>query len=284
MQQLKISQSVTVRTMTVESYLRDISNIPMVSPEEETDLAIRIQAGDEEAYHKLVEANLRFVVSVAKQYQNGDLSLSDLINEGNIGLMKAARKFDPTRGFKFISCAVWWIRQQIIQAISDQSRMIRLPQNKIGMLSKINKARAQFEQQYERDPTDEELAEFIDITPDKIGEAVRGSTRHMSFDTPFEEDGEGTLLDVIPDENAVQADSATNSESLSTDLKRVMTILSPKEREIVSLAFGIGCREMTLEEIGSRMEISRERVRQIKEKAIRKMARPRVKNLLAQYV
>lgn len=284
MNQLKISQSVTVRTMTVESYLRDISNIPMVSPEEEAELAIRIKSGDEDAYRKLVEANLRFVVSVAKQYQGSELSLCDLINEGNIGLMKAARKFDPTRGFKFISCAVWWIRQQIMQAISDQSRMIRLPQNKIGMLSKISKAKSRLEQDLEREPTDEELAEFVDITPEKIGETIMESAKHMSFDTPFEEDGEGTLLDVLPDDNAEKADSGTDNESLAIDLRRVMTILSPKEREILSLAFGIGCREMTLEEIGSRMELSRERVRQIKEKAIRKMARPRVRNLLVQYV
>lgn len=284
MQQLKISQSVTVRTMTVESYLRDINSLPMVSLEEEAELASRIRMGDDDAYRRLVEANLRFVVSVAKQYQGSGLPLSDLINEGNIGLMKAAHKFDPTRGFKFISCAVWWIRQQIMQAISDQGRMVRLPLNKIGMINKINKAKSRLEQELEREPTDEELAEFVDITPEKIGETIRESAKHMSFDTPFEDDGEGTLLDVVPDRDAVQADSGTDRESLSTDLMRVMMVLNPKEREIVSLAFGIGCSEMTLEEIGDRFDLTRERVRQIKEKAIRKMARPGVRDILVQYV
>lgn len=284
MQQLKISQSVTVRTMTVENYLRDINSLPMVSLEEEAELAARIRMGDDDAYRRLVEANLRFVVSVAKQYQGSGLPLSDLINEGNIGLMKAAHKFDPTRGFKFISCAVWWIRQQIMQAISDQSRMVRLPLNKIGMINKINKAKSRLEQMLEREPTDEELAEFVDITPEKIGETIRESAKHMSFDSPFEDEGEGTLLDVVPDRDAVQADSRTDRESLSTDLKRVMMVLNPKEREIVSLAFGIGCSEMTLEEIGDRFDLTRERVRQIKEKAIRKMARPGVRDILVQYV
>ena len=284
MQQLKISQSVTVRTMTVENYLRDINSLPMVSLEEEAELAARIRMGDDDAYRRLVEANLRFVVSVAKQYQGSGLPLSDLINEGNIGLMKAAHKFDPTRGFKFISCAVWWIRQQIMQAISDQSRMVRLPLNKIGMINKINKAKSRLEQMLEREPTDEELAEFVDITPEKIGETIRESAKHMSFDSPFEDEGEGTLLDVVPDRDAVQADSRTDRESLSTDLKRVMMVLNPKEREIVSLAFGIGCSEMTLEEIGDRYDLTRERVRQIKEKAIRKMARPGVRDILVQYV
>lgn len=284
MKQLKIMQSVTARTLTVDSYLRDIGNLPMVSPDEETELAARIQKGDEDAYQKLVEANLRFVVSVAKQYQSSGLDLSDLINEGNLGLMKAARRFDPTRGFKFISYAVWWIRQQIMQAISEQGRMVRLPLNQIGILNRINKVKAQFEQENEREPSDKELAEFLDLTPDKIGEALSHSSRHMSFDTPFGEDGDGTLLDVVPDDSAEQADTSLQKESLSTDIQHVMMILTPREKEIVTLAFGIGCPEMTLEEIGERLDLTRERVRQVKEKAIRKMARPGVRDLLRQYV
>lgn len=284
MKQLKIMQSVTARTMTVDSYLKDIGNLPMVSPDEETELAARIQKGDEDAYQKLVEANLRFVVSVAKQYQSSGLDLSDLINEGNLGLMKAARRFDPTRGFKFISYAVWWIRQQIMQAISEQGRMVRLPLNQIGILNRINKVKSQFEQENEREPSDKELAEFLDLTPDKIGEALSHSARHMSFDTPFGEDGDGTLLDLVPDDNAEQADTSLQKESLSTDIQHVMMILTPREKEIVTLAFGIGCPEMTLEEIGERLDLTRERVRQVKEKAIRKMARPGVRDLLRQYV
>ena len=284
MHQLKILQSVTARTMTVDSYLRDINSIPMVSPDEETELAYSIQKGDEDAYRRLVEANLRFVVSVAKQYQSSGLDLCDLINEGNIGLMKAARRFDPTRGFRFISYAVWWIRQQIMAAISEQGRMVRLPLNQVGILNRINRARAQFEQENEREPSNRELAEFLDITPDRVGEAIRHSARHISFDVSFGEDGDGTLLDVVPDENAELADRGLQQESLRTDIQHVMMVLSPREREIVSLAFGIGCREMTLEEIGERFELTRERVRQVKEKAIRKMSRPGVRDILRQYI
>ena len=284
MHQLKILQSVTARTMTVDSYLRDINSIPMVSPDEETELAYSIQKGDEDAYRRLVEANLRFVVSVAKQYQSSGLDLCDLINEGNIGLMKAARRFDPTRGFRFISYAVWWIRQQIMAAISEQGRMVRLPLNQVGILNRINRARAQFEQENEREPSDRELAEFLDITPDRVGEAIRHSARHISFDVSFGEDGDGTLLDVVPDENAELADRGLQQESLRTDIQHVMMVLSPREREIVSLAFGIGCREMTLEEIGERFELTRERVRQVKKKAIRKMSRPGVRDILRQYI
>ena len=284
MQQLQIMQSVTARTMTVDSYLRDIGNLPMVSPDEETELAVRIRNGDDEAYQQLVEANLRFVVSVAKQYQNSGLDLCDLINEGNLGLMKAAHRFDPTRGFKFISYAVWWIRQQIMQAISDQGRMVRLPLNQVGILNRINKVKSQFVQENEREPSDRELAEFLDLTPDKIGEAISNSSRHISFDVPFGEDGDGTLLDVVPDESATPADAGLQKESLRTEIQNVMMVLSPREREIVSLAFGIGCQEMTLEEIGERFDLTRERVRQVKEKAIRKMARPGVKDRLRQYL
>jgi len=283
MQQLKINPSVTERTKTVEGYLRDINNLPMISPEEETELAIRIQKGDEEAFRSLVEANLRFVVSVAKAYQNSGLELSDLINEGNIGLMKAARKFDPTRGFKFISYAVWWIRQQIMQAISDQGRMVRLPLNQVGIISRINREKSRFAQENEREPSDEELAEFLDISSDKISEAVGCSSRHMSFDTPFGEEGEGTLLDMVTNASAEMADRGLEAESLHKDLTTVMQALTPRERQILSLAFGIGCHEMTLDEIGDRMELSRERVRQVREKALRKLARPSVCGRLVQY-
>ena len=284
MNQLKIMQSVTARTMTVNSYLRDIGLLNMISPEEETELAHRVQEGDEDAFQRLVEANLRFVVSVAKQYQNSGMDLSDLINEGNLGLLKAARKFDPTRGFKFITYAVWWIRQQIMQAISEQGRMVRLPLNQVSIINRISKAKAQFIQDNEREPTDTELAELLDITPSKAGEATGHLSKHVSLDMPFGDEGEGNLLDILPDESSEQADSNLQQESLRSDIQNVMMILSPREREIVSLAFGIGCQEMTLEEIGERFDLTRERVRQVKEKAIRKLARPGVKKILRQYI
>ena len=283
MQQLKIMQSVTARTMTVDNYLRDISSKPMVSPEEETELAVRIQNGDEEAFRRLVEANLRFVVSVAKQYQNSGLDLCDLINEGNLGLMKAARRFDPTRGFKFISFAVWWIRQSILQAISDQGRMVRLPLNQVGIINRINRKKASFLQENEREPSDAELAELMDITPDKIGEALSHSSPHMSFDKPFGEDEDGTLLDVLPDTDSTPADDPLSKESLRTDLETVLLVLNKRERDIVRMAYGLGCQEMTLEEIGSRFDLTRERVRQVKEKAIRKMSSPKIRQRLVQY-
>lgn len=283
MQQLKIMQSVTARTMTVDNYLRDISSKPMVSPEEETELAERIQNGDEEAFRRLVEANLRFVVSVAKQYQNSGLDLCDLINEGNLGLMKAARRFDPTRGFKFISFAVWWIRQSILQAISDQGRMVRLPLNQVGIINRINRKKASFLQENEREPSDAELAELMDITPDKISEALSHSSPHLSFDKPFGEDEDGTLLDVLPDTDSTPADDPLSKESLRTDLETVLLVLNKRERDIVRMAYGLGCQEMTLEEIGSRFYLTRERVRQVKEKAIRKMSSPKVRQRLVQY-
>ena len=285
MRQLKITKSITNReNASLDKYLQEIGHEELISAEEEVELAHRIKNGDRKALEKLTKANLRFVVSVAKQYQNQGLSLPDLINEGNIGLMKAARRFDPTRGFRFISYAVWWIRQQIMAAISEQGRMVRLPLNQVGILNRINRARAQFEQENEREPSDRELAEFLDITPDRVGEAIRHSARHISFDVSFGEDGDGILLDVVPDENAELADRGLQQESLRTDIQHVMMVLSPREREIVSLAFGIGCREMTLEEIGERFELTRERVRQVKEKAIRKMSRPGVRDILRQYI
>ena len=269
MQQLKITQSVTVRNLTVNQYLADINKYPMVTPDEETELAIRIQQGDSQAFQKLVEANLRFVVSVAKQYQGHGLDLSDLINDGNIGLMKAAWKFDPTKGFKFISYAVWWIRQSILQGLSDQGRMVRLPLNQVGNLNKITKAKSSFLQENEREPTAEELAELVDLKLEKIGETLRNSGGHISYDMPFGEDGDGTLLEVLPDNATPETDSSK--------------ILAPREREILKLSFGIGCQEKTLEEIGETFHLTRERVRQLREKAIRKMSRQSVRSRLVQY-
>ena len=283
MQQLKISHSVTARDLTVTHYLADINRCPMVTPEEESELAARVRAGDEAAAQRLVEANLRFVVSVAKAYQGHGLPLADLINEGNLGLIKAVWKFDPTRGFKFISYAVWWIRQSILQGISDQSRMVRLPLNQVAALNKISRARGAFMQDNEREPTNEELSALVDITPDKIADTLRSSGNHLSFDTPFDDEGDGTLLDVIPDTTVDEADASLNRESLRSDLEEVMKVLAPREREILHRAFGIGCPEKTLEEIGSEFKLTRERVRQIKEKAIRKMARRTIRARLVQY-
>lgn len=283
MKQLKITQSVTERTRTVDEYLRDINRYPMVTEEEEAELAVRIREGDLSAQQELVQANLRFVVSVAKQYQGRGLELCDLINEGNLGLMKAAERFDPTRGFKFISYAVWWIRQSILQGIAEQSRMVRLPLNQLGVLNQIYRTRETFLQSNGREPSDLELAEFMDITPEKIGETVSMASGHISYDTPFGEDGEGTLLDVVPDKSAPQADDNLGKESLRSDLNDVMAVLSDRERQIVSLAYGLGCQEMTLEEIGLKFNLTRERVRQVKEKAIRKLSRPKLKARLVQY-
>ena len=283
MNQLKIFQCVTARTMTVDNYLRDVNRLPMVSPEEEAELAGRIQEGDVEAYRRLVEANLKFVISVAKAYQGSGMDLCDLINEGNIGLMKAAEKFDPTRGFKFISYAVWWIRQQILSSISEHGRMVRLPLNQMGAISRINRARARFQQENEREPTDAELAEFLDLTPDKIAEALANSPHHVSFDLPFDDESDGTLLDVVPDTGTEKTDAGLESESLHDDLTAAMGVLNGREREIVTMAFGIGCREMSLEEIAQQLDLTRERVRQLKEKAIRKLARPEIRKNLVQY-
>ena len=283
MQQLKITPSVTVRSETVNQYLADINKYPLVTPDEETELAHRILAGDDEAFQRLVEANLRFVVSVAKQYQGHGLTLSDLIDEGNMGLIKAARKFDPTRGFRFISYAVWWIRQSILQGLSEQSRMVRLPLSQVGIINKITKATSTFLQENEREPTDEELAELVNITPSKLAETLRSNSPHLSFDTPFDKEGDGTLLDVLPDTSTPSTDSPMNHESLQHDLEEVMKVLAPREREILKLAFGIGCEEQTLEEIGENFHLTRERVRQLKDKAIRKMSRPKIRERLIQY-
>lgn len=285
MRQLKITKSITNReSASLDKYLQEIGREELVSPEEEVELAQRIRKGDQRALEKLTRANLRFVVSVAKQYQNQGLSLPDLINEGNLGLIKAAEKFDETRGFKFISYAVWWIRQSILQALAEQSRIVRLPLNQVGSLNKINKALSQFEQKYERAPSNEELSEMIDIPQDKISDTLRVSGRHVSVDAPFVEGEDNSLLDVIPNDDSPSADKGLVNESLSTEIERSLQILTGREREIIKSFFGIGCQEMTLEEIGERLDLTRERVRQIKEKAIRKLKKPSASKLLKTYL
>ena len=285
MRQLKITKSITNReSASLDKYLQEIGREELVSPEEEVELAQRIRKGDQEALEKLTRANLRFVVSVAKQYQNQGLSLPDLINEGNLGLVKAAEKFDETRGFKFISYAVWWIRQSILQALAEQSRIVRLPLNQVGSLNKINKALGKFEQENERQPSTEELSEMIDIPKDKIADTLRVSGRHVSVDAPFVEGEDNSLLDVLPNDDSPSADKGLNNESLSTEIERALQILTPREREIIKSFFGIGCQEMTLEEIGERLDLTRERVRQIKEKAIRKLKKPAASKLLKSYL
>ena len=285
MRQLKITKSITNReSASLDKYLQEIGREELVSPEEEVELAQRIRKGDQEALEKLTRANLRFVVSVAKQYQNQGLSLPDLINEGNLGLIKAAEKFDETRGFKFISYAVWWIRQSILQALAEQSRIVRLPLNQVGSLNKINKALGKFEQENERQPSTEELADMIDIPKDKIADTLRVSGRHVSVDAPFVEGEDNSLLDVLPNDDSPSADRGLTNESLGTEIERALQILTVREREIIKSFFGIGCQEMTLEEIGERLDLTRERVGQIKEKAIRKLKKPSASKLLKSYL
>ena len=285
MRQLKITKSITNReSASLDKYLQEIGREELVSPEEEVELAQRIRKGDQQALEKLTRANLRFVVSVAKQYQNQGLSLPDLINEGNLGLIKAAEKFDETRGFKFISYAVWWIRQSILQALAEQSRIVRLPLNQVGSLNKINKALGKFEQENERQPSTEELADMIDIPKDKIADTLRVSGRHVSVDAPFVEGEDNSLLDVLPNDDSPSADRGLTNESLGTEIERALQILTVREREIIKSFFGIGCQEMTLEEIGERLDLTRERVRQIKEKAIRKLKKPSASKLLKSYL
>ena len=285
MRQLKITKSITNReSASLDKYLQEIGREELVSPEEEVELAQRIRKGDQRALEKLTRANLRFVVSVAKQYQNQGLSLPDLINEGNLGLIKAAEKFDETRGFKFISYAVWWIRQSILQALAEQSRIVRLPLNQVGSLNKINKALSKFEQENERQPSTEELSEMIDVPKDKISDTLRVSGRHVSVDAPFVEGEDNSLLDVLPNDDSPSADRGLVGESLSTEIERALQVLTVREREIIKSFFGIGCQEMTLEEIGERLDLTRERVRQIKEKAIRKLKKPSASRLLKSYL
>jgi RNA polymerase primary sigma factor len=256
----------------LDQYLQEIGKIELLEPEEEVDLARRIKEGDQEALHKLTRANLRFVVSVAKKYQGQGLSLADLINEGNYGLIKAAQRFDETRGFKFISYAVWWIRQAILQALAEQSRVVRLPLNRIGTISKIRKASARLQQEYERKPNIEELADELEIDVKKVREAMQHTSRHLSMDAPFNEEDDNSLLDVLPDEESDDPDNDMMDESVKIDIERALSMLHPREAEITRLYFGIGREHpLTLEEIGKRFDLTRERVRQIKEKALRKL-------------
>lgn len=272
MRQLKITKAITNReSASLDKYLQEIGRQELISVDEEVELAQRIRQGDQAALDKLVNANLRFVVSVAKQYQNQGLSLSDLINEGNVGLIKAAQKFDETRGFKFISYAVWWIRQAILQAIAEQSNMVRVPLNQSGLIHKTNKAQSRFEQLHERRASPEELAEELDLPIEKVIETLRYNSRSVSVDAPFADGEDNSLLDVLPNNDSPMADSTVNQESLSKEVARVLEQLTPRERDIIKMYYGINCQEMTLEEIGLKFNLTRERVRQIKEKAIQRL-------------
>ena len=285
MRQLKITKSITNReSASLDKYLQEIGREDLISVEEEVELAGRIRNGDRAALEKLTKSNLRFVVSVAKQYQNQGLSLPDLINEGNLGLIKAAEKFDETRGFKFISYAVWWIRQSILQALAEQSRIVRLPLNQVGSMNKINKAFQRFEQEYERKPSAEELADMLDIPVDKIAETLKMSGRHVSVDAPFVEGEDNSLIDVMVNEDSPNADRGLISESLSTEINRALATLTPREADILRKFFGIGTPEKTLEEIGDELHLTRERVRQIKEKAIRKLNSGQRSHILQTYL
>ena len=285
MRQLKITKSITNReSASLDKYLQEIGKEDLITVEEEVELAQRIRKGDQEALEKLTKANLRFVVSVAKQYQNQGLSLPDLINEGNLGLIKAAEKFDETRGFKFISYAVWWIRQSILQALAEQSRIVRLPLNQVGSLNKINKAFARFEQEHERAPSAEELAITLDIPKEKVSDTLRVSGRHVSVDAPFADGEDNSLLDVLVNSDSPSADRGLINESLGTEVERALSTLTDREKEIIKYFFGIGSSEMTLEEIGEKFGLTRERVRQIKEKAIRRLRHQSRSKLLKSYL
>ncbi len=285
MRQLKITKSITNReSASLDKYLQEIGKEELITVEEEVELAQRIKKGDQKALEKLTKANLRFVVSVAKQYQNQGLSLPDLINEGNLGLIKAAEKFDETRGFKFISYAVWWIRQSILQALAEQSRIVRLPLNQVGSLNKINKAYSRFEQENERKPSAEELSIVLDLPAEKISDTLRVSGRHISVDAPFVEGEANSLLDVLINDDSPNADHALINESLSREIDRALATLTEREQDIIKLFFGISASEMTLEEIGEKFGLTRERVRQIKEKAIRRLRHTSRSKLLKTYL
>ena len=285
MRQLKITKSITNReSASLDKYLQEIGKEDLITVEEEVELAQRIKKGDQEALEKLTKANLRFVVSVAKQYQNQGLSLPDLINEGHLGLIKAAEKFDETRGFKFISYAVWWIRQSILQALAEQSRIVRLPLNQVGSLNKINKAFARFEQENERTPSPEELAAALDLPREKVTDTMRVAGRHVSVDAPFADGEDNNLLDVLVNTDSPNADRGLINESLSMEVERALDTLTEREKDIVKYFFGIGCSEMTLEEIGDKFGLTRERVRQIKEKAIRRLRHSSRSKLLKSYL
>ncbi|MCR4809617.1 MAG: sigma-70 family RNA polymerase sigma factor [Prevotella sp.] len=285
MRQLKITKSITNReSEALEKYLQEISKEELISIEEEIELAQRIRQGDRKAVERLAKANLRFVVSVAKQYQNQGLSLPDLINEGNLGLLRAAEKFDETRGFKFISYAVWWIRQSILQALAEQSRIVRLPLNQVGAVNKISRAANKFEQENERKPSAEELSADTDMPVEKIDEAMAANTRHVSVDAPFSESDDSSLLDLLTNEDIPDTDSTLVDESLKTEVAQALKTLSERERNIVKAFFGIGQPEMTLDEIGMKFGLTRERVRQIKEKALRHLRTNHKYNILKGYL
>lgn len=273
MRQLKISKQITNReSQSLDKYLQEIGKVELITSEVEVELAKRIREGDQIAIEKLTKANLRFVVSVAKQYQNNGLTLGDLINEGNLGLIKAAKRFDETRGFKFISYAVWWIRQSIMQALAEQSRIVRLPLNRVGSLNKISKTFSELEQKYQREPSPEELAEVIGVTLDEVLDNLKVSGRHVSMDAPFAQGEEGSLIDVLTDENEEKPDAGLLADSLKKEVQRALSTLTVREAEVLELYFGLeGNSPMTLEEIGEKFNLTRERVRQIKEKATRRL-------------
>jgi len=287
MRQLKITNKITNReSLALDKYLTDIGKIDLLNAEEEADLARKIREGDREALDRLTKGNLRFVVSVAKQYQNQGLSLSDLINEGNVGLMKAGKRFDETKGFKFISYAVWWIRQSILQAIVEYSRIVRLPLNKVGSYNKINEAYIAFVQEFEREPSDEELAEMLNMTPKEVTNMLKGSIRHLSVDAPMGgEDNDVTMLDLLPDGDGRLPDDALMEQSLKDEVQAGLSILSPREVEVLSAYYGLnGRKSLTLEEIGEMYALTRERVRQIKERAIRRLRKAYNRNALKSYL
>lgn len=287
MRQLKITKSITNReSQSLEKYLQEIGKVDLVSPEEEAKLARRIKQGDQSALERLTKANLRFVVSVAKQYQNQGLSLPDLINEGNLGLIKAAQRFDETRGFKFISYAVWWIRQSILQALAEQARIVRLPLNKVGLTNKIQKAFTLLEQEFEREPSAEELAEVLEMDIDEVNASLGTSARHISVDTPLGEGEDNTLIDIMENQNADRAEThIEHDESLLQEIERSMSSLTERQKEVICYFFGLGIdHPMTLEDIGEKFNLTRERVRQIKDKAITKMRTNSRANALKSYM
>jgi len=286
MRQLKITKSITNReSASLDKYLQEIGREELINADEEVVLAKKIREGDQAALEKLTKSNLRFVVSVAKQYQNQGLSLPDLINEGNLGLIKAAKRFDETRGFKFISYAVWWIRQSILQALAEQSRIVRLPLNQVGSLNKINKAFSKLEQEFEREPSAEELSDVLELPQDKVADTMRVSGRHVSMDAPFVNGEENSLLDVLVNHDSPRADNGLLNESLQREIERSLSTLTERERDVVKLFFGIGINHgLTLEEIGAKFDLTRERVRQIKEKAIRRLRHNSRSKLLKTYL
>ncbi len=286
MRQLKISKQITNReNYSLDKYLQEIGRVDLITAEEEIELSKKIKKGDQEALDKLTKANLRFVVSVAKQYQNQGIELSDLINEGNIGLIKAAKRFDETRGFKFISYAVWWIRQAILQALAEQSRIVRLPLNRVGSLNKVAKTAFKLEQEYEREPTDGELSDELEISTDEINDTMKISGRHVSINSPFSQGEDGSLLDVLEDDSEDKPDNELINESLVAEVRRILCTLEERESKILILFFGLnGEQPSTLEEIGLKLNLTRERVRQIKEKVIKKLRKPLYNQNLKSYL